>query len=633
MPAFGIISDEKRASLPPMTALLLLVFAFGANGLNSDPIWTDELYAISHMGGFDGAYNPGNILRSLSENAPDQAPLFFLLGGAWAGVAGWSQFALRLLPVLCGALMIAMMYRLGADIFNRATGLLAALLLGCSAYMILYIHDFRMYTLLLMLSALHLWGYWRLAHGRAKGMRSYAFFVATAAALLYTHIFSFIYFAALGSYHLTFVRKSHLWRRVILAWCAAGALFLPYIPGVWRGLQAAADKSEVASRAAPAPELMSAWLLLIGNGSWLIVAAFAVIFVLAVYRSRQRALLRFMFIPLAMIAAILALNAVVGIIPITRMRYFLVTWIPLLLVLARCLSLLPRRRLLTLLFILVYCAAGYRYYRSVDILGHAGSMVYTQLYPPLQNYVYHLSGKARAHDYLLGFTYSDHINSDLKLGQSVADYYTQLQLGIDGAFIRGNDSGERLEQRLPQRMDDQPYLLLATNPRDLAANHDIVMAAITSDYVACQTLVQQPDLLIRRYVDAMIACDRDYRGIAYDNGVAIADRFARYLPGQGVVRIVTGWEVADESALGVYNISLQIIDADWQNLAQDDRHLDADLLKWHRVELPTDQLRPGDYRVMVIVYERETLQKVSGTDLVSGAADSMFPVLTFTVEG
>ena len=77
----------------------------------------------------------------------DHVPLFFLLGAGWAHLVGWTQFALRLFSVLAGVLMIAWLYRLGSDVFNRRTGLAAALLIGTSAYMILYVHNFRMYPL------------------------------------------------------------------------------------------------------------------------------------------------------------------------------------------------------------------------------------------------------------------------------------------------------------------------------------------------------------------------------------------------------------------------------------------------------------------------------------------------------
>ena len=65
---------------------------------------------------------------------------------------------------------------------------------------------------------------------------------------------------------------------------------------------------------------------------------------------------------------------------------------------------------------------------------------------------------------------------------------------------------------------------------------------------------------------------------------------------------------------------------------QEDRHLYNNILKWYRSDLSTAGLPPGDYRVMVIVYDRETIKKVAGTDLVSGRTGDIFPILAFTIE-
>ena len=112
----------------------------------------------------------------------------------------------------------------------------------------------------------------------------------------------------------------------------------------------------------------------------------------------------------------------------------------------------------------------------------------------------------------------------------------------------------------------------------------------------------------------------------------IVDRFARYLPESDLVQVLTGWEVEDEELLYEYNVSLQLISSDWSKFEQVDRHLHDDILKWYREELSTNDLPPGDYHVMVIVYDSETVRKVTGTDLLNNRSDSIFPILTFRVE-
>ncbi len=625
-------NDQSKTDLAPMTAVLLLVFAFGANGLNTDPIWTDELYSITNMGGFDPPFSPAEIINSVANNSPDHVPLFFLLGAAWAQFVGWTQFALRLMPVLAGVLMIAWIYRLGSDMFGKFAGRLAAILLGTSAYIVLYLHDFRMYALFLMLATTHFWIYWRIAMNRSKHALMFTAFVVSAVALLYTHSFSFVLISCLGLYHLLIVGKSRHWLKVCAAWCVAFLLFAPYLPALINGVQVAAGKGNVTDRAAEAPELLATFLLLLGNGSWTVIAAMGFVMVIACARYGPKTMLGFMLVPIAMLILIISLNEIIGIIPINRMRYFLIIWIPTILVMSGSLSLMPRRELLSLIMLVIWCGSGYQFYRSTTILNHVGSMVQTRLYPSAQDYVYHLQGKVRPQDYLVGFTNYDYFNTDLRLGNSVADYYTQLQLGIDGAFIRQTAHSDTLARLMQKHIDDQPFLLLAYDPRRAPGNFEQVLEAIAEEYSACAVLIDLPELFVQRYVNTMLDCDRQYAPIEFDNGVTIVDRFARYVPEENRVQILTGWEVDNEELLYEYNMSLQLIASDWNKYEQVDRHLYDDILKWYREELSTDALPPGDYHVMVIVYDSESVQKVTGSDLLNNRSDSIFPILTFRVE-
>lgn len=625
--------DKDKSSLL-MVFVLLCIFAFGANGLNTDSIWTDELYAITNMGGFDGPYSPAEVVNSVAENFPDHVPLFFLLGAGWANFVGWTQFALRLLPVFAGVLMIAWTYRLASDMFDRFAGLAAASLLGTSAYMVLYIHDFRMYSLFLMFAAMHMWLYWRLLEGKSKdGRLTLVAFALSTVALFYTHFFAGILFAGLGFFHLLFGLRSRRRWQILLGWAIGALLFLPYLPVLVDGIQRASAKADVTSRAASAPELLRTLSLLLSNGSWLAGGLLAGVLAYVIARRRPLRLIKILTIPLTMVIFILVANELIGIIPLTRMRYFIVTWIPVVLILGACLGNVPRRRLVSGIVLLVWLVSGYQYYRSEEIMNHVGSMVFTRLYPPLPDYVWHLNGKLRSEDHLLGFSKSSHVNKVLTLGKSVADYYTQEQLGIDGAFIRRGAYGEWLEGEIRQWMGNQPYLLFAFDPQDLPNSYQRVREVIDGNYLQCDVVVEEPQLFVQRYVNSRLDCDREYRPIAYENGVTLVDRFAQYSPEEQKVYILTGWEVENEEALFEYNLSLQFITPDWQRLgAQIDRHLYDNILPWFTAELSTADLPPGDYRLMVILYDRESRKKMAGLDLASGGEDSIFPIVSFTIE-
>ena len=631
----------NRAGLMLMSLVLLLTFAFGTNGLNMYPIRTDELFSVANIGGFNPPYSPMQIIDSIIKYSPNHVPLFYLLGAVWAQLAGWSQYALRLFSVLAGMLMVAWFYRLGTDMFNRRIGLLAAILMITSAYMILYVHDFRMYTLLLLLAIMHTWLYWRLAYGYCITRLPFCLFVATAIAFVYTHLFSLVWFAGLGLYHLVFVSKSRRWLQIALGWGISALFFLPYFPVLISAIQFTSENLNITAGVAPPEVLIQAFFHLLGNGIEILPVLFAGMLAFAFWHKRDAIAIKLMLTTLAILTLLILLNELMDLIPMTgtdlatpvRMRYFLILWIPCMLLFAYGLSLMPCWPWVAILCLLLWSMAGYQFYRSGIIRSYAGGMNLVSSYPPMQNYIYHLEGKVRPQDYLLGFTLLDSVNSDLKHGKSVADFYTQLHLGIDGAFIWSRAFGDWQAREVRDKIDRHPYLLFTYAPQDKSKHFDTALALIESDYAACDVIVDTPDLFVQRYVNSILDCHREYAPIAYDNGIKVVDRFARYVPEADLVRILTGWEVADERLLYEYNVSLQIITPDWQNTGrQIDRHLhEEDVLKWYAAELSTDGLPPGDYRVMVIVYDRETNKKVSGTDLTNGQSTDIFPILTFAI--
>ena len=141
-------------------------------------------------------------------------------------------------------------------------------------------------------------------------------------------------------------------------------------------------------------------------------------------------------------------------------------------------------------------------------------------------------------------------------------------------------------------------------------------------------------LFARRYVQRPLKCQRKYEPIHYDNDIKIVDKFAAYDAATDTVSVVTGWEVADPQQLELYNVSVQIITPEWENVRQArDRHLYDDILKWHVEELSTVNLPAGDYRAVVILYDRyKSSAKVRGIDLTSGEAGTILPALHFTIE-
>ena len=615
---------SNRAGQAMMALVLLLAFALGANGLNADVLWIDEMYSVSDMGVFNQPYSPAQIIDSI-RSSNNHVPLFFLLGVGWTHLVGWSQFALRLMSCFFGVLMVAWLYRFAADAVNRRTAIVAALLMSTSAFVIMHFHELRMYSLLMLLSVMHSCLYWRLAHGFRTTRLTWLLFTLTAAMLLYTHYFSIILFVGLGVYHLLFISKSRRWLNILLAWGLGAALFLPYAP-LWiedlsRLYLGRADRT----RTPQVLEAAASFSLLLVNGFYLLWFPFILSFGYALRRKRNSAILRLLSITLIMIAISLVIWQAASI-SASRMRYVLILWFPFITLFAWSLTVAPRWRFITALFLFLWGIAGYH------LRPTAGWMDRVPGFPPLHEYVYHLKDKSISGDYLVGF--SDTSGRIHKVrrnwGGSTADYYLKVQLGIDGMFLESHFTGDQLERDMKGALNNYAYILFAHNPENTPRNVPVAFDIIREEFIPCSVLVNEPDLHIQRYVNPMLDCERD-TPIAYENGVRVIDRAVRYVPESNLVQILTGWEVKDEQLLYEYNVSMQIITPDWRNVRQEDRHL-YEMPPWDVIDLSAEGLPPGDYRLVIILYHRDSGEKVSGADPTTGETANILLLLSFTIE-
>ena len=628
------MSDGSGKYLFAMVLVILLGFALGANGLNSDIVWMDEMFSLGNMGAFNSPFNPSQVVASLANNSPDHVPLYFVLGALWAQLVGWSQVAIRYFSLLAGVLMIASVYRFAADVIDRRTALLSVLLLSTSGLVILYFHEVRMYTLLLLLIAVHVRIYWRLVASHHANWQTWLAFFAATSALLYTHIFSSFYFAGLCAQHFLFASRSRRWIKIWLALGISSMTFLPYLPVFAIGFADVTNSPNTQSSALPLLELVISAASVVTNDIVLLWIPTIALALIALVRNRHIAILRLLTVLATMLITMLILNGVFQVFSDVRIRYFLIA-MPFFAIMYAYVLLANRpTRAIAIPFVLVWMVGGFHIYLQAEHWAFAGHQTLLMDHPPLHRYADALHEKTREHDFILGFAGSPAINWRLKHGWTTADYYTQVILDIDGAFVNARLRGEELLADYEQGLDNNPYLLFVYDPLNKQMVFNDVFEAIHADYTACGIVVDVGEVFVERYVHRMLDCNRKYEPIHYDNGVTIVDKFADYDAEQNTVRVVTGWEVADESQLEEYNVSIQIITPEWANVRQaGDRHLYHDVLKWYVVEMPTAGLPPGDYRAVVILYDRyQSSAKVNGTDATTGEVGTILPVLHFTID-
>ena len=614
-----------------MMFILLLAFGLGVRGLNADIIWSDELFSLAFMGAFDPPYSPAQIIATLQVHAPDHVPLYYFFGSIWGQITDWHQLAMRFISLVAGVLMVAWLYRFASDVVNLRAGVIAAMLMTTSAFVVVYFHELRVYTFLMMLSIMHSWAYWRLAYGDSQTRRIWLLFVLTTAALLYTHNFSLILFSALGTSHLIYATRSRRWRQIIVGWGAGALLFVPYVAALLGGSFTFGSSA----RAASTVDVAQVLARLLVNGYELFWLPIILCFGYALWRHRNRSINHLVIMTLIMLAVLLVANMRFNLIPLSRMRYFLVSWWLLPILFAYGLVSVPRWKAVTALFVLLWSGAGYIYGSSDRILDYTGFISFARTYPPLHNYVDNLRGNTLRTDYLLGFTEEPWANTDRDLhgGWGTIDYYLKMQLEIDGIFIDVNGRAWEIERDVQQVLDERPSVLFAHNPQQFQQQVETALDVIRQDYLPCDILAVKPDLVIRRYVFRILGCDHVPAPVNYDNGIKLVDRGALLDVSSEIVQVLTWWELPEESMLDRYNISLQFVTPNGQKQGiQVDRHLSDNLLPWNVLELPTTDLPVGEYRLMLILYHRDSGEKVVGKDFQSGATEKFIEVLAIEVQ-
>jgi mannosyltransferase len=205
--------------------LILLLAAFWRfQDLATQSFWNDE----------------GNTLRLIQRDLDpllDAAardihpPGYYLLLKAWTTFIGENEFGLRSLSVFWGVLAVAFTYALGARLYARGAGIVAALLVAMNALQVYYSQEARMYAQLSALSVMSLYFMARLVTARRP--LGWAIGLALVNALgLYTHYTFPFTMLVQGLFFLWawWQKRSSALVPYIVANLVALALFAPWLP-------------------------------------------------------------------------------------------------------------------------------------------------------------------------------------------------------------------------------------------------------------------------------------------------------------------------------------------------------------------------------------------------------------------
>jgi 4-amino-4-deoxy-L-arabinose transferase-like glycosyltransferase len=161
-------------------------------------------------------------------------PLFYMLLHVWISVFGASESATHALSLLFGLLCIPAGMWMGWSLFGRRAGLYMAVLCAFSTFLTAYAQESRMYELMALLGLLETAAF---IHAFVYRRRGYlVLFAVCQALMLYTHAWGIFFGAGLVVALIPIWRTSEdrrgVVRDAVLAYVAAGVLFLPWLPNL-----------------------------------------------------------------------------------------------------------------------------------------------------------------------------------------------------------------------------------------------------------------------------------------------------------------------------------------------------------------------------------------------------------------
>jgi 4-amino-4-deoxy-L-arabinose transferase-like glycosyltransferase len=210
-------------------AAVLLLLDLGGRAL-----WWDEIInVLIDKQDVHGIMISLSAAPGMSESTPVDVhpPLFHLIQHFWIGVAGSSDFAVRLPAVVFALIALWLLYRIGCTIGGRTTGLLAALVVAISPFWLLYARMARYYALTAMLGLASTLLFLELLK-RPTRIKWIAYLLINMAMMYTDYLVVTLLLSQLV--YLLWARPNRRW---LVTWMGTMALlglaYLPWLP-VWR---------------------------------------------------------------------------------------------------------------------------------------------------------------------------------------------------------------------------------------------------------------------------------------------------------------------------------------------------------------------------------------------------------------
>ena len=208
--------------------VVLLLVAFGLGlflrcyALDDYSFWLDEVNTIK--------LTTGDVPKIFTAKSHTNPPLLYLLLRPWLNLFGDTEVDARAFSILWGVLSIPFLGVLGAYLYDRRTGILAAFLLAVMVFPVHYSREVRPYTLFLFTTIGSFYFFLRVFSKEAT-KRSICGYVLFTIAMLYTHNYALFTLLAQNLFVVVSYRKQ---RSTLLRWVLIqSAILLLYIPWLY----------------------------------------------------------------------------------------------------------------------------------------------------------------------------------------------------------------------------------------------------------------------------------------------------------------------------------------------------------------------------------------------------------------
>ena len=589
-------------------AIILVAAALTIPQLDKYPLSLDAIfsYSLAHRL-TESHYTLNDVLENLERYDPNQTPLYYVLLHFWGKLAGNSLAAARLISLFAGFLVLATVYRLTTDFVSPAAGVIAAFVLLCNAFYAFYYAHIRYYAFIVLLAALIVWLYLRIAIRRQQPKRrDYLALLLAGHALIVTHFFGFLLYLTLSLYHLLAAPKDRRWLAVVATALIALLLAAPWLQVLLTdGVERARMHHE--ANAAGVLDNLAAWITVISNGSPLLLAI-SLVGVIVGWRRKWLASNPFLLLFALLAISIGVASEATGIVGEGQMRYMLVGMPIVVGFIAAGLYTLYRLRRWLGLLALLWLAAGLSFMQTADweLLIQGRTWAYT--HPP-----WHLLSRwmQRSDEILPVMSFSVSHNALRKYTFQPAHlrafYFEQHGINVQRRStldIEGRIGGNALEQ--------PGYWILfqhgVSDPADMA----IVAATLEKHgYLDCGVQEFPNNAEIFTYRWKSLHCDTQPKASfatdagAYQNFGVVRDDTKLLFSGL--------WQPATDAEPDAHNLSFQLLDADWQSHAQIDLPASS-LIEMRQPFFDLADVPAGVYRLMAVVYDTHTGERLAWQD-------------------